>query len=179
MGWRLLAGREELAGIFRVIRHEEVEEGGEGLCLDLMDVEGVWFDGRYGVTAIVNQSFSAQVFSWVRVDISSYVLQLVEVQSGDVQLPVYALGYSGHLGVAVPVEPLSIGHQHKEKRELGLHLDGQSNDRIRFPQPHHNLIQLGHFDLAHLLDQKVIVLRMPKGLSLKIIIFVGNTPYEI
>lgn len=179
MGWRLLAGREELAGIFRVIRHEEVEEGGEGLCLDLMDVEGVWFDGRYGVTAIVNQSFSAQVFSWVRVDISSYVLQLMEVQSGDVQLPVYALGYSGHLGVAVPVEPLSIGHQHKEKRELGLHLDGQSNDRIRFPQPHHNLIQLGHLDLAHLLDQKVIVLRMPKGLSLKIIIFVGNTPYEI
>lgn len=54
VGWRLLAGSEELAGVFRVIRHEQVEKGGEGLCLNLMDVESVWFDGRYGVTAIVN-----------------------------------------------------------------------------------------------------------------------------
>lgn len=101
----------------------------------------------------------------------------MEVERGDVELPVDALGDAGHLGVAVPVELLTIGHQHKEKREFRLHLDRQSNDGIRLPQSHHNLIELRHFDLAHLLDEEVIVLRMPKGLGLKIIIFVGNTPY--
>jgi hypothetical protein len=63
-----------------------------------------------------------------------------------------ALGNAGHLGVAVPVELESVGHEHKEKGELRLHLDGQGDDGVGLSQLIHDGVEFWQFNFAHFLD---------------------------
>ena len=98
-------------------------------------------NGRDGGVCIMFQLFVSEPLLGIGVDIEACILQKVIVECGDVYLPMYALGNTGHLRMAVPVKFESIGDQNKKKREFGLNFDGKGNNGLGLPQLIHDMIE--------------------------------------
>lgn len=84
----------------------------------------MWLNGGDGDVGVVLELFVAEPILRVGLNVGAHVLEEVVVESGDVYLSVDAFGDAGHLGMAVPVELETVGHEHEEQCELGLDLDG-------------------------------------------------------
>lgn len=106
----LLAASKELAGVFRIVRHQQIEKCRKGPCFNFMYIESMGLDGRDGGVRVVFQLLISEPFLRICVDIEPRILQKMIIQCRDIYLPVDAFGNAGHLGVAVPVEFESIGY---------------------------------------------------------------------
>lgn len=133
---------EEIAEVLGVVGHQQVEEGGEFVGVDLVEVEGLGVDGGDVDWVLGGYVFDSHFIFGVDV-VAVEGLDVVVVHGGDGEAAVDALAEAGHLGVVVPVEHLPLGHYHEEEGELGLDLYGQGDYRIWRYEVFKDVVEVG------------------------------------
>lgn len=110
----------------------------------------------------------------VKVRVVGVRLKLLQVEGGDLEVSVEALGNAGHLGVAVPVELFAGRHYHKEKSEfLGL-MDRKGHNRMRYLQVGEHLVDLWHAQPVDLLGKQLEIVVAEEALAAEIGVFLCN-----